>query len=558
MNRRVILAFVVVAVVAPLVGGFAAAQSDGGAGPYSLSDLRDGGTHPAGAPDGVRYLDGPGAVMVRTQPANPFLNDWDGLDTGSTVRTDKVQLYSTAFGEATGEYELKVVYWSATEVKRGNSTTVVAQNQTLETKTVELDKGYATTNVSLTSHFDGPVQTTMWLVDSETGQRVDGAQWRFTHHSSAFNQALPFGDSWSSFFGWFLPRFLLTTLASTVLAVVTAWSFVSAVGAGPTKGIGWWALVGGIGAGVVFFGFFADLARLVTTLPWLLGIGMGVPVFIVGIELFDNSRKVLFERPHITDVTSPVGESVPDIVREEGERYHTVPLDDDPDGDIAIFKRGSIRAALARYFAGPAAVPKEQLPTIVEYEGEPADRKVYVQQEDDDVPLVHFVPARWGFELPEFVATRTVPDGEGGTTTKRYVQWERLAKYGAVSAVLGGLAVHYLNPGFAVVAAALPTVAAAITARPAEADFNPAPAHATPAKAQRVVEEQERMVWDTFAELEKAMAEFDVDALQQGLDMFDAYRDRMRQKVDELAGAPRTGSSTSASGRSNGRASADD
>jgi hypothetical protein len=299
-----------------------------------------------------------------------------------------------------------------------------------------------------------------------------------------------------------------------------------------------------------------ELARLLTTLPWLLGVLMGVPVFIVGVETFDTSKRVLFERPEIQSVTSPTGEDVPDIVSERGQLLHMVSLDDDPDGDMAVFNPRSVTGSIARFVAGPARVSKSKLPTIVEYEGV-ADRKVYVtdvERADDqpDVDLVHFQPASWSFELPPLVETHQVPDGDGDLREVRSVNWERIAMFVGGGAALAGIGAFLFGPFVGVAAFPLPLLVSGITPTPGEAIFQPAPAHATVAKAQRVAEVQERARWDTFAELERSMAEMDTEALEDALEMYQAYRSRMRDKVDHLVGAPDAGD------QRNGRASSDD
>jgi hypothetical protein len=228
---------------------------------------------------------------------------------------------------------------------------------------------------------------------------------------------------------------------------------------------------------------------------------------------------------------------------------------------MAIVKSRSITASIARFIAGPARVPKSQLPTQIEYSGD-ADRKIYVEEVavdgDGDAasasPLVHFRPAGFTVEFPEFVTEHQLPDGDGGTEPHRSIQWRTLGIYTAAAAACGGVGYSLLGIGAGVVGGALPFLLGSLSVTQPEAAFNPAATHATKVKAQRVVEEHDRAVFETFQELEEAYAEIDSEPLEKALDHLDNYRTRFNEQLDDIMGtSDRSDGSQSSSARSNGR-----
>jgi len=112
-------------------------------------------------------------------------------------------LYSTRFGSSIEpkEYELVVVYWQSDrqQVSDGNTTTTeqVAANQTVERHSITLNKHYDKANVSLRSHYDQSVEVSMWLVDPETDEPVDGATRRVVFEPTAGSEWLRHEEVWS-------------------------------------------------------------------------------------------------------------------------------------------------------------------------------------------------------------------------------------------------------------------------------------------------------------------------------------------------------------------------
>lgn len=309
MKRSIALALVLVLIVpvgGAAVGGVAAQETGNGTtwsapGPFDIEELRTGGDHPAEAPPSVRYLGGEkatGAVALRYVPATPFSNDPKMMEPGTTLNGDRVQLYSTIFGEGTGEYEFVVVFWQQ-ETKRVNGTTVTyAANQEVQRASVTLENGYATTDVRLNSHFDDTWRATAWL--ERDGDRVPGARWTFNHASLPTSQQVQIAtqaDAW-----WYAFRTaILPGAAGIILGLSAARMTLRQTGRGPGWGLGAWAIIGAIGVGAGLGGLYYEISVVIANADILMGLSLGVVAYGGGLRMHPTAEKIQFVRKELRE-----------------------------------------------------------------------------------------------------------------------------------------------------------------------------------------------------------------------------------------------------------------
>lgn len=543
------------------------------AGPYSIDELRTGGTAVENAPDSTRMLPNGEFIYLRKWPVGITSTGWDYMGSGDEYHGDKVTFLVVHNGKAEPiEATIVVTYWQPrtrqVRTEQGIITEEYAGNQSVQKKDITIDPGYDINNVTLTSHYQDTYRVTAWLEIG--GEPVEGARWRFDHQSNKASSAVPFGSQWSDYLAWFTPRFLVGGAAAVISGIAFAYRYVTRAGVSSEKGIMFWAFVSTIALGAAAIGWWQQVVALVVGAPILLNVPMFALAFVVSAGYFDSSSTARIEAPHITDVRDPMGERKPTIASERGATYRYI----EHGGGIGIIKKGSgsssIASSIARYFTGPATIPSDEWKTAFSYDG-PEDTKIYVDNAPGDdakcpscpnlltIPqdpassvhceacgwrgtgddlrrdIISFTPARWSWGPPDFVYS-------GSGDERSLAPYPLVLLVGAL-ALFGGLGYGIASQIF-VSEAAVMTVAigfvgvaslfTAASPRSPSAWLNASPAHASHAKAARLVEIEERKTWDTFTELADHIADLEVEGLDEALTLVEAYRTKVEERISSV------------------------
>lgn len=484
------------------------------AGPFDIGDLRNGGRQPAAAPPSVRYVGDTeidGAIAVRYRPADPLSNDPVYLEGGQTLNTDQIELYSTVFGDSTGDYELVIVYWQPESRQTENRTAVdVAANQEVQRATVTIEDGYASAPVALNSHYDSNVQATMWL--EQDGQAVDGTRWRFEHASAPASQQVQIetqADAW-----WYSFRTaILPGIASIIIGLSGAKATLRLAGKGPGYSLTAWGIASAILVTSVLGGLYYEVATVVANLDVLMGLSLLPIAYGGGLRMSPPTERIAFVRKELTEAVSlrrgerdkeqePVadgGKATPSVtdaveIGEDGyfdELYEQLAIKTTiraPDGGRMVPKKG-IRPFFARLFAKAAQLDLSQLRTRVRVEGD-ATQKVYVDPDEDNA--VRHRPARLRRRMPVWHRLPEPADGERLSAVTRGL-------YGLLTVVALGLPLIGWRAGEMV--ANVPTVGAFVglvllavesyEAVDGAISFEPAPRHDVTADASLTVMQSE-------------------------------------------------------------------
>jgi len=488
--------------------------SDVSSGPFELDELRGGGTQPSAAPPSVRYVGEPevdGAIAVRYRPADPLSNDPVYLKGGQTLNTDTIELYSTVFGESTGEYELVVVYWNEETRQTENGSVAVAANQEIQRATVDIENGYANAPVELNSHYDTSVEATAWL--ERGGDPVDGARWRFSHASAPASQQVQIetqADAW-----WYsLRTAILPGLASIVIGLSAARATLKRTGRGPGYSLGTWGVVSVFGGVGVLAGLYYEVATVIANLEVLMGLSLLPIAYGGGLRMSPPTEKIAFERKELTEALSlrrgETEKEAPDAVADGGEstRKPTEPIElgDDgyfdelyedmrilttvrgPDGGRLLPKTG-IRPFFARLFAKAARLDLTQLRTRVKVKGS-ASQKVYIDPDEDEA-VVHN-PAHLRRRMPVWHRLPSPDEGESLSPITRGLYG--LLTVATLAAPLIGWQVGAATLNTPVVGASVGLVVLALEGYEAvdgSIEFEPAPRHDVTADASLTVMQSE-------------------------------------------------------------------
>jgi len=492
-------------------------------GPFTLEELRANGQHPAEAPPSVRYLGGTspsGAVALRYRPADPLSNEPQFLTPSTELQGDVLEIYSTIFGGATGEYTFAVVFWQEGEKTVNGTTVSYAADQQIQRVTVDLEDGYASTDVQLNSHYQETWQATAWI--EEDGEPVDGVRWRFAHASLPASQQVQIqtrADAW-----WYAFRTAIIPGAAGIIVGLTAAQLtLRRTGRGPGYGLSAWALFGGIAVLSALGGLYYEVAAVVANFEIILGLSLGIVAYGGGLRMHPPKEIVRFARKELQEARSlrnPDAGSDPDARTDGGATdFIEIPADGYRDelyedevslttvrtdeGDRVVTKKG-IRPFFARLFADAARVNLGTVQTRVKVRDGAAAEKVFLDPESDGVKhraarLVRRMPV-W-HRLPE-----PDEDEQIDTATK--------ALYGLLT--VAALSLPYLGYQIGLATINAPLVGAGIgmvllalesyAAVDAEINFTPAPRHFVSADASltvlqseyadaKTVEEYEEIAW---------------------------------------------------------------
>lgn len=496
-------------------------------GPFGISYLSSNGKHPAAAPASVRYLDGSdgpgGAVALRHRPTNPLENEPKFLEPGTELNGDELEIYSTIFGEATGEYEFVIVFWQQ-EQKTVNETTVTyAADQEVQRIGVTLEDGYASADVSLKSHYDETWQATAWL--EQGGDPAPGAKWRFSHASLPASQQVQINtraDAW-----WYALRTaILPGIAGIILGLMGAQLTLRKTGDGPGYGLVLWGIVGSLALLTALSGLYYEVAAVVAHFEILMGLSLGVIAYGGGLRMSPPTEKIRFPRKELRDArslrnrpeeTAEDGDAMSDggttsdasdIVEIPADGYKDELYEDEEtlttvrgeDGSRLVTKTG-LGPFFARLFADGATLNLQGLQTRVRVRNGDAAEKVFLDPESDGLShtaaqLKRRMPVWHRLPEPE-------EDEEHDLVTK--------GLYGALT--IGALALPYI--GWQVGAATInaPMIGAAVGtvllgiesygAHDGYLNYDEAPRHFVSADASLTVLQNELVDAKTIEELEE-------------------------------------------------------
>jgi hypothetical protein len=575
VNRLVALLLVVSLVSAPLVGVAAAVQDDGQSddsqgnetaasnsgqwsppGPYTRDQLTQPGVHDPDAQPSIRLLGDPvrGGMGIRYKPAQPFRDEWEWLEPGDLVRTDRIQVKATAFGDATGDYELVIVYWepASTQVQTqdGLAERQVAANQTVQRATLTLEDGYTTQWIDLQSVFDGEKRVSMWL--ERDGDPVAGARWQYAHETNPLAQApaspiTSRGDLWN----WAVLTIIGPSIPGILLGRRAAQHVLSRTVVGTQRGVPFW-----LGMLTIFLLLGVSVAwwQLSTIAAYLPQFAF---VLITGVAFIgylgfrdDDVEQAEFNQKDVESTTSVTGEESK-TARSERILIRSIVR---RDGKIWMPANG-IRPMLARYWAQPAEVDESDLKTLNDTSGD-VSKKFEIDPAADYV-LKH-TPAHLSFE-PQI--TRALTKDELHELGKEEAQLAEMRP--AVATVMsiplavkrflksinwrfiltgvGGLALGYgilkatLGlPMVGLLVGTLPGLIAGTKAKDGALNFEQAPYHFSDARAILVEERKQYAKAATFEQIEQQLVDNDMEGLERALDLADTVREHTRQKFDEL------------------------
>jgi hypothetical protein len=591
MNRVVAALVVLTLVVAPVAGVASAFQDDDGSndptvnetattqngwsppGPYTREQLRKPGAHDPEAPASIRMLGDPvrGGLGIRYKPAKPMDDEWEWLEPGSTVRTDRLQVRSTAFGDATGEYDLVVVHWEedSTRVQTEDGTVQrqYAANQSVQRITLNLESGYTNQWIELQSVFGGEKRVSMWL--ERDGDPVSGARWQFNHETNPLAQApaspiTSRGDLWS----WAFITILGPTVPGILLGRYAAQHVLSRTVIGTQRGVGFWL---GILTIFLLVGLSVAWWQLSVIAAYLPGVAflLLTGVAFIGYLGFrdDEVERAVFEQKDLESTKSVTGDDSK-TARSEHIRIRDIVR---RDGKIWMPAKG-IRPMIARYWANPAEVDESDLKTLNDTEGD-VSKKFEIDPGADYV-LKHR-PAHLSFDP---TLTRALTTDELHELAKEEAQLEEMhpavatvmaiplafkrflksINWRFVTIAVGGFAVIYgavtTSLGLPYIGGLLGTIPGLIAGTRAydgTLDFVEAPYHFSDARAVLVHERKTYEEAKTFEALEERFAEQDLEGLDRMMDLVDIVRDEMTGKFDELLGpdqSPRASESNNQTG----------
>lgn len=489
-------------------------------GPFDLTELRTNGRHPSEAPMSVRQLGDPvrGSVAVRYIPSSPVSNEHEFLEPGTTLQTDTIQFYSTAYSDAVGEYEVVIVFWQHKQKTVNGTTFQYAANQSVQRATVDMGEGYDTSDVRLESHYDARWQATMWL--ERNGERVDGARWRFKHASVPASQQIAIntrGDAWRYLF----INGIVPGIGGIIGGLALASATLRRTGRGPGYGMVVWGLLGGVSIFAVLGGLYYEVTQVVAHMEVLMGASLSIIAYGGGLRMHNAVEKIGFERMELTDAlplrqsgrqqeteaATDGGEPAPGVIEigdsdykeELYEDLEILPTIRDGTGSRLIPKQG-IRPFLARLFANAAELDISSFRTRVRMRDGPLAEKIYVNPDADSA--VEHTRAHLRRKMP-FSDMRPEDSGrlEGLVFT--------VATLGALGLPVIGWYAGQAMANVPVIGAAVGLVGLAILSYEAvdgSIEVDPAPLHSRSAKATltalqkefadaKLLEEYEEIAW---------------------------------------------------------------
>lgn len=583
MTRAVVAALVALIVVAPVGLGLVAAQDTGNTttpganstattprdttqtqttsnwtppGPYRLDQLKGGGSHDPDAQPSIRLIGDPvrGGLGIRYKPARPFQDEWQWLEPGSTVRTNRLQVKATAFGDATGAYDLVIVYWEKgsqrVQTADGVTKRQYAANQTVQRVTLDLENGYSTQWIELHSVFGETKRVTMWL--ERDGEPVPGARWQYKHETNPLAQA-PASPITSKFdvLKIIFVYALLPGIPGILLGRRAAQHVLDRTVVGTQRGIGFWigALVAFLTLGVSVAWW--QLSVIAAALPAVAGLLIMGVAFIGYLGMYDNQVETAeFNQKDVTSTKSVSGE------QSKEARTETILLRDivRRSGKIWMPAKG-IRPMFARYWAKPAEVDESDLKTLNTTDGD-VSKKFEIDPGADYV--LRHTPAHLEFdpdltrdladrELAELQReARAYEDAHPAVATVMSIplMFKRLlmvVNWRYVTIAAGGFALIYgvvnSSLGLPFVGGALgllPGLIAGTRAVDGDLAFEEAPYHFSEARAILAEERATYREAKTFEELQQLVADAEMDSFEEIQDFIEAFQKRLQGRWEGM------------------------
>ncbi|MFB6134876.1 MAG: hypothetical protein ABEJ55_07800, partial [Halanaeroarchaeum sp.] len=169
-----LVAVLILSALAPAIAAGAGGEDSGAAARnLTLDDLTPGGEKPANAPPSIRQNGAYGEFAVKYLPTGLLVQEgedspsWRYMRPGTKVRRNSIQLWSKrAYNADQEEWVVWIAHWQKGEETISNGdgetrTVPAAENVTVYKKTVTFGPGYDKAEISLRSHYEEPVRTTM-------------------------------------------------------------------------------------------------------------------------------------------------------------------------------------------------------------------------------------------------------------------------------------------------------------------------------------------------------------------------------------------------------------
>lgn len=514
---------------------------------YTLEELKGGGTTVSGAPESVRMTQRKQFWVIHW-PASAVGSipgedqQWAHVGPGDRVDRNAVYLRSIVLDQET--VHVTVVSWrqGTREIQRGNTTVAepVAQNVTVRTQEVTLNRGWPMVEVPLPQH-NRETQVTMFI------EEYPDARWRFSHQSVATTQHAGIESEGDYLLSLFVDV-LVWVIGGGFVVGIACKKALDRAGRGPGYGYLPWIVLLTIGTVLGGLLAFQSLAEVIVAAPTVLA---AYTVGVFGIILLEtytsNVRRVQFEQLDVTTATTPSG-------NEDGYGWRTTATTTEdvvrmPDGSDAVVRKG-LFPFLARVFGRAATLRNaEHIQHRIRDTGPSRiDERVLVHP--DASTVLEYAPEsfRWAWEAPS-----EDPNETSDVTEVGYYDLAKTAFAGVATTTLVGLALAaplptgigllgtlgaILTEPLALVAGGLAVAIVGLEAVPGEALVVPAPSHLTSAYATTAMLAEEAEDAETIDEYrrkyrqEKIRSQKDVEEALEELDqtlveeMFDTDLDR--------------------------------
>lgn len=289
-------------------------------GPHNITRLKKSGSSSINDSPSVRSMGDPPKGFAAARFRNPNLLDvvmgnegaWTDIEHTITVRQDRIQVYGSAFGPLSGEYDLVIVYWQRSTFESHNTTVPYAANQTIDRKSVSFGGSelQSENNIQLRRHLDQTWHVTMWLEqDGELVTGIEGneAQWYFFHRSNPESAPIEINSAMGAW-AFTIRNSWIPGVFSLIAGIVGSRITLRQVGRGPGYGIQSWILISTVVGVVISVIAYYQIAVILQNLPWMIGISIGVVSYFVGLTIHPPARIVGFFRRELEDaITIPGG-----------------------------------------------------------------------------------------------------------------------------------------------------------------------------------------------------------------------------------------------------------
>jgi len=519
-------------------------------GPFSIEDLRTGGDQistsgSAGPPPSTRLI-GQGGMMLKKLPVNPAQTSYTSIEQNERIETNHLLAYTSAFGDATGEYEMVVVYYQPQTTRVNGTQQTYAANQTVQRMSFTAEQGYSAAKLELRPHYDETWHATAWL--EKDGQRVEGARWRFKHQTNPLTASPAYptnskGDLWR----WGALNLIFPAIGGILFSGLSARHVLSRTVVGSLKGISYWAVVVAVVIGIAALVGTWQTSKVLANAPIVVGLLMGLLALPVMLSIRDSdlSKAGFFRRALRRDAISPSGDQTVGTRKVENKIKKVYRHGEDLYAPVA-----GLRPMLARYWADPASIPTEDWESYDTGDGD-LDQLFEVDPEADEV-LTHR-PARLAFspdltvevdedelaDPPEKEGIAALPEAMSAvvSNTAKRLNWRfiGIAVVGGIIAYQATMLVvdtHLLALGMAT----LPALAEGYEARDGDLRVEWGPSHWNDVQAQVQTEREEYEERRTFDDVLQAVTDLEWSEHEKGQQVVERVRSEIAKALDEEHG----------------------